>query len=219
MKLAALLVGFSFVAINYSFRPIIMAEFPADRDAVGIEIKKLVNEKGLAKITSKIIREHLTDVFGKSFDDHKKEVDDITRNKIQEIQKEKNGSNGAKKASRDSSPATSSDESEGPSRKRGKSPSDSDASSVDSEDAKPVKKRGKKGSDDDSDYDLASKVKKRRAGTKKEPKAKKPKKTAAEKKPGAKKETGYMKQCVLSDELYHVFGKRFMVWHSSISQV
>uniref|UniRef100_A0A914DUH1 DM2 domain-containing protein n=1 Tax=Acrobeloides nanus TaxID=290746 RepID=A0A914DUH1_9BILA len=164
---------------------------------------------------NKIIREHLAKVFDADFNGFKKEVDDITRSKIDEVQKEgKNGANGAnkKEASRDSSPASSSDDSE-PSRKRTAAkakpqPASSDSdNSVDSEDEKPKTKRGKKANSDD-DYDLASKVKRGRSANKKEPKPRKTKKVT-EKKP-KKEGVGYMKKCVVSDDIFHVFGRRFM---------
>ncbi|KAI1731596.1 SWIB/MDM2 domain-containing protein [Ditylenchus destructor] len=166
---------------------------PVNPAEIGVEIGKLVQERGIDSLTSKVIRKHLEAKFNCSLSDHKAQIDQITVEQInkQSIKKEE------VKESEDGSASESS----------------SDDEVIDRE-VKPKAKKAKKSLATLAiDDDLMSSVKRRRscvtARQKREPAPKK-RKTDPNKPNNRKGKSAFSRICVLSDDLTNMIGKRYM---------
>ncbi|VDL83567.1 unnamed protein product [Nippostrongylus brasiliensis] len=191
--------------------------FPVERHKAVEAIEKMINEEGLEKLTSSKIRAYLSTTFNTSFDDFRKEVDQLTKEAIENREKSKaeesrETSNAGDKSGADKSNAAS-----------GTDSYTSDEGVVDDRRASSKKKRSlkRKTNEGGDDVDLMTAVKhRRRAAADKA--AQILKKTADRTDRSKKKDKnapkgdhsgkfGRMtKLCLLSEELQSIVGARFM---------
>ncbi|KAK0416245.1 hypothetical protein QR680_012372 [Steinernema hermaphroditum] len=171
-------------------------ELPVAREEVAAEIAALIKSHGIDKLTPKNIRQHLSEKFNADFSEHRKTIDSLTYNLIQESQKSSKEASEAKEAE-------SNNES-------------SDESILDDPPAKQSKAKKKRAHDDvDAEDDLMSRVKRRRGASA----PKKPRKTTKKPKDenAPKKRTAFTKICALSDELSEMLGRRYMTRSDVVS--
>lgn len=175
-----------------------MASLPVARDEAKHAIGELIQEHGLDNITSAKIREHLKNKFGTDFTDYKRDVDELTREKITEM-------NDAKKTDSSSEDSDHSDDEKAAGTK-GASDSDAETNGKAASSTKVKAVRRKAASPDMSDDDLVSKVKRRRSAA--TPAPRKTKKTKT--KSASKGVSAFSRVCYISDELQQLTGKEFM---------
>ncbi|TKR77033.1 hypothetical protein L596_018082 [Steinernema carpocapsae] len=169
-------------------------QLPVARDQVVSAIAEMIKAKGIDNLTPKNIRQQLGEQFSVDFTAHKNEINNITREQIEELNNPK--------------PT--------PTKNGRHSDSSSDESLMDDghkKAPKPRKKRVAKNDSDAEDDDLMSRVKRRRATAPKTRKTtKKPKDENA-----PKKRTAFTKICSLSDELTEMLGRRYMTRSDVVS--
>ncbi|KAI1717940.1 SWIB/MDM2 domain-containing protein [Ditylenchus destructor] len=168
---------------------------PVNAAEIGVEIGKLVQERGIESLTSKVIRKHLEAKFNCSLSDHKAQIDQIT---VEQINKQSTKKDEVKESDDGSASESSSDD-----------------EVIDREVKPKAKSKAKKSVPATlaSDDDLMSSVKRRRscvtARQKREPVPKK-RKTDPNKPNNRKGKSAFSRICVLSDDLTNIIGKRYM---------
>lgn len=170
------------------------AGLPVDEERIRDAVVKQIQQFGMDKLTSRIIREKLKETFGVDFSAHKAAIDKITMDVIESnAEKEKLERNNGSKSN--------------------KSDTESDDGVVFTDRTprkKPKGTRKRKSSESDSEL-LEVGQKRRRAAATSKPTAQKRKRPVAEtgSKP-RKKKNSYNVYCALSEDLSAVCGKRYM---------
>ncbi|CAK5012134.1 unnamed protein product [Meloidogyne enterolobii] len=205
-----------------------MEQFPVNETDLTEEIKKLINEKGLEVVTSKIIRNHLETKFNCDFEKHKSRLDKLIEecigNYLKEIVK-----NEGKKEEEGNDKIEKKNFEEKTKQEEDSQLSSSEFSDVDNieksskivQNSSQTKKGNKrktssnepstsKTSLDEENDDMVSSIKRRRSAAPLPKRTSKQKEKKKEKGSSTKRQTQFTKICALSPELSDLLGKGYM---------
>ncbi|KAL7080024.1 hypothetical protein ACQ4LE_000792 [Meloidogyne hapla] len=214
-----------------------MEQFPVKETDLTEEIKKLINEKGLEVITSKIIRNHLETKFNCEFEECKTRLDNLTEQcignylkevvnkeekvdeeedeieekaKIEKIEKtfeEKTTKQGGKDSQLSDDSSESSDEDINEKSSKSVQVSNKNKKGNKRKAANNEPSTSKTSLDEEND-DMVSSIKRRRSAAPLPKRTSKPKEK--KEKGSAKRQTQFTKICALSPELSDLLGKSYM---------
>nr|CAD2195240.1 unnamed protein product [Meloidogyne enterolobii] len=206
-----------------------MEQFPVNETDLTEEIKKLINEKGLEVVTSKIIRNHLETKFNCDFEKHKSHLDNLIEECIGNYLKEIVKNEGKKEEEGNDKIEKKNIQEKTVKQEEDPQLSSSEFSDVDNversskivQDSSQTKKGNKrkissnepstsKTSLNEENDDMVSSIKRRRSAAPLPKRTSKQKEKKKEKGSSTKRQTQFTKICALSPELSDLLGKSYM---------